>query len=187
MAQAKVAKMIEQTESKIRVIVPLGILVAIVLVGMYLWWMGHFRYENLPVLGDDLLDNPTDGIKFQHYMWMKWIILGNTNCHWKTYMQPDSYIYYWIPLAETLWERKPTPPAEKEPRDDDHPYWNMETLLDEMEGAEDKAILEEYWTRIYTWAWKRYRLKKPRAQLDPNFGLQKATVVDATPSVKSLL
>lgn len=43
--------------------------------------VGHYRWNNLPLVGNWLLDDPTDGIKFKHYMWMKWIILGNSNIH----------------------------------------------------------------------------------------------------------
>lgn len=49
--------------------------------GIYLNLKGHFQWANVPLIGNWLLDDPTNGIKFRHYMWMEWITLGNSNIH----------------------------------------------------------------------------------------------------------
>jgi len=68
-------------EKKIRWIILLICQVLTCLAGFFLFVTGHFKFQNLPLIGNELLDRPTGGVNYFHFMWMRWIILGNTNTH----------------------------------------------------------------------------------------------------------
>lgn len=81
LAKDKVRGLIDSLQDPLKTGLRWAILGLCSLGGLYLILKRHYRWVNLPLIGNWLMDDPTHGIKFRHYRWMRWIILGNSNIH----------------------------------------------------------------------------------------------------------
>lgn len=76
-AQTRVRDLIDSMHSPLKITWNLAIFLVTLALGAYLIFVKQFNWRTLPFFGYEFEEDPTDGYRYGHYMWMRWVILDS--------------------------------------------------------------------------------------------------------------
>lgn len=127
-------------------------LVIVILLGAYLTFVKQFNWRTLPIIGNEFEDDPTNGYRYGHYMWMKWIILDSSHPKYYVNMTEDTPEVEYRPQSKEEMEND----VEEDESDDNlHPPWDVRTICDMT--ADPSERLNIYFKRVQL----KYQVSKP--------------------------
>ncbi|CAL8100095.1 unnamed protein product [Orchesella dallaii] len=140
-AQTRVTLLVGHLGAPGRYVIPFILFFIVLVQGTYLIIVKHFNWRTLPfVPGYMYVYDPTDGYRYRHYMWMKWLILDSDHPMYYHKMTADSQELEYEPQS-VEWE---DPEAGSD--EEIHLPWSVTDIFDMTADPDER--LEIYFRRI---------------------------------------